>query len=127
LKDGGIITIVTDNAQYYRWSVMQEGKIGIRHEEGHEKEGNHYCIFYPRNMERLITLAGFRALEAHYIDTKHSKADAFAKLLVRLGIWRIESLSFRFEVRGKKGIRLLAVPEDHSIKYSLKHMEKLDV
>gem|GEM_PF-3735640 len=36
--------MVTDNAQYYRWSVLK--LFGVKHENYHE---DHYMIFFPKN------------------------------------------------------------------------------
>ena len=55
LKPKGQIKVVTDNAQCYCYSVM--GFRGVKHEDYHS---DHYEIFFPKNVERLIEKSGIR-------------------------------------------------------------------
>ena len=95
LKPNGILELTTDNAQYYKWSVLD--KFGIRHENYHS---DHYMIFYPKNVERLFKLANFKVEKIELIR-KQKKLDFIIKLLVKIGICRRESLYYRFKVTGK--------------------------
>ncbi len=62
LKRGGEVEVTTDNAQYYRWSVMK--LFGIRHEDYH---ADHYMIFFPKNVIRLLRLANFSKISYQYL------------------------------------------------------------
>lgn len=95
LKKEGKIELETDNAQYYLWSVM--GARGMKHENCHE---DHYMIFYPKNVMRLMKLAGFKVNSFQYIKPWKRKLDFFAKLLVKLGVWRKDCLYPRFKIKG---------------------------
>ena len=98
LKINGEIEVITDNAQYYSWSVMQPGHGGIIHENYHD---DHYMIFFPLNVERLLGKASFDSVNFKYI--RMSKwMDIFALLLIRLSIWRVECLYKRFRVTAIK-------------------------
>lgn len=98
LKINGKIEVITDNAQYYSWSVMQPGHGGIIHENYHD---DHYMIFFPLNVTRLLRKAKFDNINLNYI--KMAKwMDVFALLLIRLGIWRRECLYKRFKLIATK-------------------------
>jgi len=96
LKPNGVLELTTDNAQYYRWSVL--GKLGTRHEDYHS---DHYMIFFPRNVARLLRLAQFKVENIELIRVPR-KLDFVIKLLVKIGILRRESLYYRFKVIGRK-------------------------
>jgi len=96
LKPNGVLELTTDNAQYYRWSVL--GKFGIRHEDYHS---DHYMIFFPKNVVRLFRLAGFKVENMELIRARR-KLDFVIKLFVKIGILRRESLYYRFKVIGRK-------------------------
>jgi 2-polyprenyl-3-methyl-5-hydroxy-6-metoxy-1,4-benzoquinol methylase len=99
LRVNGKMELVTDNAQYYKWSVMKLGKGGILHEDFHT---DHYGIFFPKNVKRLMKLAGFEIEDVMYLRDKKSKMEILAKMLVKLGIWRAECLYSRFRIVGIK-------------------------
>ena len=99
LKQHGTVEMCTDNAQYYNFSVMQLGKGGILHENFHK---DHYAIFFPKNVERLMRLAGLTVKRVDYQSSRKSKADVAAKMLVRLRVWRKNCLYDRFMVIGTK-------------------------
>jgi len=94
LKKGGEIEVTTDNAQYFSWSVMNFGRGGCRHEDYY---ADHFMIFYPKNVIRLLELAGFKGISYHFIGRK-TKIDSVVKLLIKLGIWRNDCQYFRFIV-----------------------------
>jgi ubiquinone/menaquinone biosynthesis C-methylase UbiE len=96
LKNSGKIEVTTDNAQHYCWSVMKLR--GIRHEDYH---GDLYMIFFPKNVIRLMTLAGFQNITFRYMRFPR-KMDFIALMLIKIGIWRDECLYKRFEVVGVK-------------------------
>jgi SAM-dependent methyltransferase len=97
LKRQGRVELITDNAQYYNFSVMRLGRGGILHWNFCK---DHYGIFYPKNIERLMILAGFTVDKMAYQSNRKSKADIAAKILVKLGIWRKDCLCDRFLVTG---------------------------
>jgi SAM-dependent methyltransferase len=96
LKKGGQVEVTTDNAQYYRWSVMTFR--GIKHED---YCADHYMIFYPKNVSRLLQLAGFKVISAHFIrDNK--KIDRIIGLITRLRMWRKDCQYYRFKISAHK-------------------------
>ncbi|MCJ7423694.1 methyltransferase domain-containing protein [Candidatus Bathyarchaeota archaeon] len=97
LRSGGEVKVVTDNAQYYCWSVMGFGE--VKHEDYHS---DHYEIFFPRNVERLLTKAGFTKTGFRFLRTRHSKMDCAVAALTKIGLLRRECLFSRFEMTGKK-------------------------
>jgi ubiquinone/menaquinone biosynthesis C-methylase UbiE len=96
LKNGGEVEVTTDNAQYYGWSVMKLR--GARHEDFHE---DHYAIFFPKNVIRLMQLAGFQKFSCLYIKCPR-KMNFFASLWVKIGLWRKDCLFYRFKVKATK-------------------------
>lgn len=98
LKPDGKIEITTDNAQYFSWSVLQQGFGGSRHEDLY---ADHYMIFYPRNVVRLMQAAGLKPTTVTFFHTA-SKPLPIIKLLVMLRILRKDCLFFRFRVEGYK-------------------------
>ena len=69
LKKGGVVEVVTDNAQYYNWSVISFRLRGTRHEN---ECRDHYAIFFPENVMRLLALAGLKTVGFQYINrTEH--------------------------------------------------------
>lgn len=98
LKRGGEIEVTTDNAQYYRWSVMQ--LFGIHREDYRE---DHYMIFFPKNVIRLMQLASFSKISYQYVKYPRKKRmDFFASLLIKAGLWRSDCLFYRFKVKAIK-------------------------
>lgn len=95
LKHGGEIEVITDNAQYYRWTVLQ---LGARHENYHE---DHYAIFFPKNVTRLMRLAGFSKISWRYLRNP-KKMDCLISLLVKIRLLRRDCLFFRFKVKAIK-------------------------
>jgi ubiquinone/menaquinone biosynthesis C-methylase UbiE len=98
LEPNGKVTVVTDNAQFFRWSVLSLSLHGIRHENYHK---DHYMIFFPENVKRLMRLAGFRVDSFAYISKK-GKAESLAKFLVKLGLLRSDCVYWRFKTEGQK-------------------------
>lgn len=96
LKDKGITELTTDNAQYYRWSVL-----AFRGQQHASLERDHYMIFYPKNVTRLMKLVGFQIICFRYIANK-KKMDLMIRLLVKLGLLRNECLYYRFQIKGEK-------------------------
>ncbi|MGB9959435.1 MAG: methyltransferase domain-containing protein [Candidatus Bathyarchaeales archaeon] len=98
LKKRGEIEVTTDNAQYYRWSVMQ--LFGIRHENYHK---DHYMIFFPKNVIRLMQLAGFSNISYQYLKyPRRRKMDFFVSLLIKTNLLRSACLFYRFKVKAIK-------------------------
>jgi len=93
----GKIIIVTDNAQYFCWSVM--GFRDVRHEDYHD---DHYEIFFPKNVQRLLTRAGFRMTGFRFLRSRRSKMDFAVSVLSKIGLLRWECLFSRFEMSGRK-------------------------
>jgi ubiquinone/menaquinone biosynthesis C-methylase UbiE len=83
LQENGQLELVTDNAQYFRWSVMQYR--GDWHEEWHK---DHFMIFFPKNVERLMALANFKNVSSNYIPFRQTKFGLVIKFLIRLGLLR---------------------------------------
>jgi len=96
LKKGGELEVVTDNAQYYRWSVLQ--LFGVRHEDYHK---DHYMIFFPKNVVRLVRRAGFTKISFQYLRFP-KKMDLLIILLTRIGLLRYDSLFYRIRVTAIK-------------------------
>ena len=101
LKQKGMIELATDNAPFYAWSVL---KTSLIHEDIHK---DHYMIFFPRNVLRLMKLAGFEVTSFKYLSQRSRKfRDKLgllcAKILVRVGLWRSDCLFWRFRVKGQK-------------------------
>ena len=103
LLDGGEIELTTDNAQNYSWSVLQPGRGGINHPNYCR---DHYMIFYPENVLRLMRLAKFKHAKLTYIlrnfTMKGYVVHCLAKLLVYCRIWRKECLYYRFCMGAQK-------------------------
>jgi len=97
LKQNGTILCMTDNAQYYGWSVLNYG--GTRHADFHK---DHYLIFFPENVKRLMKLAGFTSLKFKFVKRKRRKYDFLVMVLIKLRIFRKECLYHRFMITGKK-------------------------
>lgn len=91
LKKGGEIEVVTDNAQYYRWSVLK--LFGVKHENYHE---DHYMIFFPKNVVRLLRSAGFLKISCQYLRLPR-KMDCFIISMIRIGLFRRDSLFIELE------------------------------
>lgn len=98
LKPGGKIELVTDNASFYRWSILRFK--GIKHEDYHE---NHYMIFFPKNVQRLFRLAGFKVISMELMKRTRGKFDFLINILVTIGLVRKESLYRRIKIVGEKG------------------------
>jgi ubiquinone/menaquinone biosynthesis C-methylase UbiE len=98
LKPNGKVTVVTDNAQYFRVSVLSLGLRGVRHEDYCK---DHYMIFFPENVKRLMRLAGFRVDSFAYISKK-GKGEFLAQILVKAGLWRSGCIYWRFQMEGTK-------------------------
>ena len=96
LKKGGKIEVVTDNAQYYRWTVMKFH--GLRHQN---LQRDHYTIFFPEGIVRLLKLAGFRNIRFEFWRDPR-KLDILTVFLIKIGFWREESLFSHFKVVGFK-------------------------
>jgi ubiquinone/menaquinone biosynthesis C-methylase UbiE len=102
LRSGGRITVQTDNAQYYAWSVLRKGLGGSFHYYAEREEYvNHYMIFYPKNIVRLLSLAGFKNMRYNYIRRRR-KTSVLAQVIVKLRLWREECLFMFFKVEGTK-------------------------
>jgi hypothetical protein len=97
LKEPGEILLITDNAQYYRWSVQKYA--GSQHENYHK---DHHMIFYPENVFRLMKLAGLKVRKWSYVKQQSNKLDLLAKLLIGIGFWRKECIFNRFTVEAVK-------------------------
>jgi len=98
LKANGVVSCVTDNAQYYKWSVLDFSFGGESHPN---PWSDHYMIFFPENVKRLMKLASLRPVAEHYY-LQRRKTDLFAKLLITLRIWRKACLYKRFKIVGIK-------------------------
>ena len=100
LREKGLIECTTDNAQFYLWSVFK-----VRHEDYHE---DHYMIFYPKNVSRLMTQAGFKVTRFNYIPRleprfKGKLLKTIIKLFIRTGfLFRPDCVFYRFKFEGKK-------------------------
>lgn len=97
LSEAGGIFCVTDNAQYYRWSVQRFA--GLSHPDMLQ---DHYLIFFPENVLRLMNLAGFKKLNWSFITTPPIFFDVIALFLIKIHFWREASLFKRFVVIGTK-------------------------
>jgi SAM-dependent methyltransferase len=96
LKKGGQVEVTTDNAQYFRWSIMNFR--GVRHED---YCADHYMIFYPKNVSRLLHLVGFKVTSAHFIrDNK--KMDRIVGFITRFRILRKDCQYHRFKISARK-------------------------
>jgi hypothetical protein len=71
---------------------------GIRHESYHE---DHYMIFFPENVVRLMKLAGFKSASFKYLRFPR-KMDVFALIAIKIYFWRKDCLYKRFNVIGIK-------------------------
>jgi ubiquinone/menaquinone biosynthesis C-methylase UbiE len=91
------IKVVTDNAQYYCWSVT--GFRGVRHEGYH---ADHYEIFFPKSFQRLLTKAGFRVTGFRFLRSRRSRIDFAMSVLARIEVLRRECSFSRFEMNGRK-------------------------
>lgn len=96
LKYNGKVELITDNAQYYKWSVLRFR--GKKHEDYHK---DHYMIFFPKNVQRLFERAGFKVTSIKLIGIR-GRFDPIIKVLVSLGLIRKESLYYRIKVIGEK-------------------------
>jgi SAM-dependent methyltransferase len=107
LKQNGRIELVTDNAQCFRWSVLKFR--GQKHEDYHT---DHYMIFYPENVARLMRLAGFNNIVTEYVSKEKFKMGVPFALLVKVGLFRKECMYKRFRAiaRKKKQSRSLDLP-----------------
>jgi len=101
LKHGGKLELITDNAQYYRWSVL--GFRGAQHEKCH---GDHYMIFYPKNVERLLSRANFINVSTRYIKAGLDKMDFIILLLIKMKVLRKECIFKRFKAVAVKDTRI---------------------
>jgi ubiquinone/menaquinone biosynthesis C-methylase UbiE len=104
LRSGGQIVCVTDNSQYFQWSVLSSKWGGMKQSDYFE---DHYSVFYPENVVRLLKHVGFGVNSCKYIGKKASGGwarilHAFARLMTSLDLWRKECLFWRFEVRANK-------------------------
>lgn len=71
----------------------------VRHEGYH---ADHYEIFFPKNVQRLLTKAGSRVTGFRFLRSRHSKMDFAMSVLARIGLLRRECLFSRFEMNGRK-------------------------
>ncbi len=78
LRHNGKLTCETDNAQYYRWSVQKYA--GSQHENYHK---DHYMIFYPENVFRLMKLAGLKIKKMELRETTVKQAGSAGKTAYR--------------------------------------------
>lgn len=97
LKQNGRIELVTDNAQCFRWSVLKFR--GTAHEDYHT---DHYMIFYPKNVPRLMWLAGFSNVVTEYASKEKYKMGIPFALLVKVGLLRKECMYKRFRAIARK-------------------------
>jgi ubiquinone/menaquinone biosynthesis C-methylase UbiE len=99
LRDGGVIICLTDNAQYFRWTVMKFR--GIKHEDMWK---DHYMIFFPENVVRLLSRNGFIKIKWMYVpfEGKMSKQEKIINILIKIGIFRFDCLYPRIFFYAKK-------------------------
>lgn len=97
LREKGTVLCETDNAQYYRWSTQKFGATNPHPEICND----HYAIFFPKHVLRLMEMAGFRGLDFRY-KRRNSKFDLMALMFIRLKFWQEASLFARFIVTGVK-------------------------
>jgi SAM-dependent methyltransferase len=97
LKSYGKVELITDNAQYFRWSVL--GMFGIIKHEHHPE---HYEIFFPGNVIKLLKRAGFLQTDYRYLKIPKTKLHILFRFLVMIKFFRKESLYNLFSVTGIK-------------------------
>lgn len=97
LKNNGKLTLVTDNAQYFRFSVLSFRLYGTRHED----YPDHYMIFYPKNIVKLMKMCGFQNIRTEY-QFLPTKLAIMAGLFVKIGIFRKQSLYCNFKIKAQK-------------------------
>jgi ubiquinone/menaquinone biosynthesis C-methylase UbiE len=97
LKPGGKIVCITDNAQFYRWSVMG-GRFGQIHELVCTDQ---YCIFYPENVMKMMERIGLSDIKSSLLPKEKQRfLDLVVKFLVMARILRSACLYPRFQVSG---------------------------
>jgi SAM-dependent methyltransferase len=100
LKKNGELMVETDNAQYFGWTVLGRAVGGRDHANILE---DHYAIFFPENVHRLLNLAGFRITGFTYLNECTSRIGAcLARFFVRVGFWREACLFMRFRFNARK-------------------------
>lgn len=93
LKENGKIELVTDNALYVGTVLDFRG-------QRHDDYRDHYMIFYPKNIVRLMHLAGFKSPQVSFVSK--SKFIILVELLIKLRILRNECRYKRFKVKAVK-------------------------
>lgn len=100
LKSNGKITCVTDNAQYYRFSVQRFA--GDLHEQICQ---DHYMIFYPQNVIKLMKKASFINSSFEWLPEYDDRImHIIAMLFVKIRFWRNKCLYKRFVTNAIKKI-----------------------
>jgi len=72
---------------------------GCAHEDYH---ADHYMIFYPKNVARLMRLARFSNIVTEYVSREKFKMGVPFALVVKLGLLRKECMYKRFRVIARK-------------------------
>lgn len=88
LKEGGIVVLITDNAECRRYYSL--GTHTGRY-KGHRKyfsdDGDrHYAIFTKEHLKNLFEKSGFHIKEISFIDTDYVPTRAFDKIARALGL-----------------------------------------
>jgi SAM-dependent methyltransferase len=100
LKKYGEFVVETDNAQYFAWTVLGRRVGGRDHASILD---DHYAIFFPENVHRLLNLVGFEIRGFTYSNECTSRFGGFvARLFVRVGFWREACLFMRFKFNARK-------------------------
>jgi SAM-dependent methyltransferase len=86
-KEGGRISIITDNAGFWAYHilghhtrpVLRTGERDLYH--GTRAEDRHYFLFTREHLQNLLGLAGLRIIRIDFMDFGTTKADLINKFL----------------------------------------------
>jgi len=96
LKKDGLLYCFTDNPEYYGWSVL-----GLKGQKHQFLEHDHFAIFYPENIIRMLKILGLNVIYLHYIRIKRM-IDCIVRIVIFFRIFRKEALFKRYMVVAKK-------------------------
>jgi len=100
LCKAGEVYFITDNGEYYDWTVFKRS---------HASTYDHYLMVSPKNAERMMKLASFQSISFRYIERceqkpKRKLIKTVCKFLVKIGVWKPNCIYFRFEMSGVKKV-----------------------
>jgi predicted SAM-dependent methyltransferase len=100
LKKGGKLILITDNANYWKWSLSPS------HLGGGRDVNNHFELFTPSHLVNHAKKVGFKKIKTKYLDEYGQSAINFKILLIKMINYIISKTPFYRSAYGR--IKIMA-------------------